>query len=82
MYTTLLYEIPFMENLLARITYVIVSLNDILVSGKNNVEHPRNIEEVLKWMSNVFMVPGVMYCGHKVISVKANIWSIRKEWRS
>ena len=37
-----------MENLLAEITYVIVSLDDILVSAENELEHPRNLKEQLK----------------------------------
>ena len=60
--------------------------DDILVSGKNDVEHLRNLEEVLKQLSNVglelkkinvFMAQEVVYYRHKVtvesvMPVKAN----------
>ena len=42
-----------MENLLVWITYVIVVFDNFLVSDKNNVEHLRNWEEVLKQLSKV-----------------------------
>ena len=41
-----------MKNLLAGFTYIIVRLDDILVSGKNDVKYLRNVEEVLKLLSN------------------------------
>ena len=68
-------------------------LDDILVSGKNNVEDLMNLEELLKWLSNaglrlkknkcVFMIAETVYCRHKVTkkgvtSVKANVWWIKK----
>ena len=37
-----------MENLLYNIPYVIVRVGDILVSGANDNDHLRNLEEVLK----------------------------------
>ena len=37
-----------MENLLAGTTFVSVGLDDFLVNDKNDVEHLRNLEEVLK----------------------------------
>lgn len=37
-----------MENLLQNITYVIVRVDDILVSGADDGDHLRNLEEVLK----------------------------------
>ena len=95
MYTILPYGISsslgifqwVIENLLPGITYVIVKLDDILVSGKNDVELLRNLEEVLKWFSNVglsvFMVSEVVYCGHKVTTegitpVKANVQVVQE----
>ena len=81
------------ENLLARIAYVIVRLDDILVSGKNDAEHLRNLEEVLKRLSNaglrvkenkwVFMAAEVVYCGHNVTAegvtpVEANVRAIKE----
>ena len=73
-------------NLLAEITYVIVKLDDILVSDKNDEEHLRNLEEVLKQLSKeglnlkkyIFMVPELVYCGFEVrvegvTSLKANV---------
>ena len=60
-----------MENLLQGIPYVIVRVDDILVSGENYEEHIANLEEVLKRLSSagamlkktkcVFMAPE----GHK-----------------
>ena len=63
-----------MEYLLAWIIYAIVSLNDILEGDKNDVEHLRNIEEVLKRFSDPvlsvkicgFMLLEVIYCEHRV----------------
>ena len=62
------------ENLLTGITYVIVRRDDILTSGKNDVEHLRNLgrstETTIKCRRKVekclFMVPAVVYCGNKV----------------
>ena len=67
-------------------------LDDILVRGKNDAEHLRNLEEVLKWLSNaglrvkenkyVFMAE-VVYCGHKVTAegvtpMEANVQAIKE----
>ena len=41
-----------MENLLQGIPFVIVRVDDILVSGANDEEHIANLEEVLKRFSN------------------------------
>ena len=41
-----------MENLFTGIIYVIVRMDEILVSGKNDLEHLRNLEEVLKRLLN------------------------------
>ena len=61
MYTGLPYRISsspgifqwIMENLLVDITCMFVRLDDILVCGKNDIEHLRNLQDVLKWLSNV-----------------------------
>ena len=37
-----------MENLLQNMPYVIVGVDDILVSGTNNGDHLKNLEEVFK----------------------------------
>ena len=37
-----------MENLLTEITHAIVRRDKIIISGKNDVEHLRNLREVLK----------------------------------
>ena len=37
-----------MENLLQNVPYVIVRVDDILVSGANDDAHLRNLEEILK----------------------------------
>ena len=98
MYMKWLYGIPsrqvifqrFLENLLAGIIYVIVRLDLILVTDKSDKEYLRNLEEVLKRLSNfglrlkktpVFMATKVVYYGHKIaavgiIRVKANMQAI------
>ena len=40
-----------MENLLQGIPFVVVRVDDILVSGSNDEEHLANLEEVLKRLS-------------------------------
>ena len=65
-----------MENLLQNIPYVIVPVDDILVSGACDEDHSNNLEEVLKRLESaglrlrknkcVFMEPQVTYLGHKV----------------
>ena len=65
-----------MENLLQNIPYVIVRVDDILVSGASDEDHLNNLEEVLKRLASaglrlrknkcVFMEPQVTYLGHKV----------------
>ena len=77
---------------MAEIAYVIVRFDDILVSSKNDAEHLRNLEEILKRFSNaelrvkdnrcVFMAAEVVYCGHKVTAegvtpVEANVQAIK-----
>ena len=65
-----------MENLLQNIPYVIVRVDDILVSGANDGDHLKNLEEVFKRLAKarmrlkkgkcVFMEPQVNYPGHRV----------------
>ena len=64
--------------LLARIAYIIVRLNDILVSGKNDAEHLKNSEEVLKRLSNA----GLRLKENKCVFMAA--WSLEKashQWK-
>ena len=65
-----------MENLLQGIPFVVVRVDDILVSGSNDEEHLANLEEVLKGLSEAglrlnrkkcaFMVEEVVYLGRKI----------------
>ena len=65
-----------MENLLQNISYVIVRVDDILVSGANDGDHLNNLEEIFKRLAKaglrlkkgkcVFMEPQVTYLGHRV----------------
>ena len=65
-----------MEQRLCHIPFTIVRVDDILVSGRNDKEHLRNLEEVLKVLSNwglrlkkqkcPFMTPEVVYLGYMV----------------
>ena len=65
-----------MEYLLQNIPYVIVRVDDILVSGASDEDHLSNLEEVFKRLARagsrlrknkcVFMEPQVTYLGHKI----------------
>ena len=65
-----------MENLLQGIPNVIVRMDDILISGKDDDHHMPNLEAVLKKLSEAglrlrkekcfFMVPEVTYCGYVI----------------
>ena len=65
-----------MENLLQGIPNVIVRMDDILISGKDDDHHMANLEAVLKKLSEAglrlrkekcfFMVPEVTYCGYVI----------------
>ena len=65
-----------MENLLQNIPYVIVLVDDILVSGANDGDHLNNLEGVFKRLVKaglrlkkgkcVFMEPQVTYLAHRV----------------
>lgn len=65
-----------MENLLQDIPHVIVRMDDIHISGKDDNDHLSNLEAVLKRLSAAglrlrhekcfFMVPEVTYCGYVI----------------
>ena len=65
-----------MENLLQGIPNVIVRMDDIPISGKDDDHHMANLEAVLKKLSEAglrlpkekcfFMVPEVTYCGYVI----------------
>ena len=65
-----------MENLLQGIPFVVVRVDDILVSSSNDEEHLANLEEVLKRLSEAglrlkreqcaFMMEEVVYLGQKI----------------
>jgi hypothetical protein len=65
-----------MDNLLQNIPHVAVYLDDILVTGKTEEEHLRNLDQVLKRMKEaglrlkrskcVFQAPSVTYLGHRI----------------
>ena len=65
-----------MENLLQGIPHVIVRIDDILVSGKDDTDHLKNLKAVLDKLSTAglrlrlekcfFMVPEVTYCGYVI----------------
>lgn len=69
--------------------HVIMRLDDILINGRNETEHLKNLEVVLKQLHyarlrllrNKFMATEVVFCGHKVTAegvtlVKANMQAI------
>ena len=65
-----------MENLLQGIPHVVVRVDDILVSGKDDPDHLANLEAVLSRLSTaglklrlakcLFMQPEVTYCGYVI----------------
>ena len=65
-----------MENLLQSIPHVVVRVDDILVSGKDDPDHLANLEAVLRRLSTsglklrlakcLFMQPEVTYCGYVI----------------
>ena len=65
-----------MENLLQGILHVVVRVDDILVSGKDDPDHLANLEAVLGGLSTaglklclakcLFMQPEVTYCGYVI----------------
>lgn len=66
------------ENLLQGSSHVIMRMDDILISGKDDNNHLANLEAVLKKLSEAglwlrkekcyFMVPEVTYCGYMINS--------------
>ena len=82
-----------MEKKLKKIPYVKVCIDDILVTGRNDVEHVDNLDKVfniiqdaslhLKLSKCMFMKPGVIYLGHRINStgiapVKDTICAIKE----
>ncbi|XP_035806354.2 uncharacterized protein K02A2.6-like [Amphiprion ocellaris] len=65
-----------MDNLLQNIPHVAVYLDDILVTGRTEEEHLRNLDRVLNRMAEaglrlkrskcVFQAPSVTYLGHRI----------------
>ena len=65
-----------MEELLAGIPFVIVRVDDILISGSNDQEHCKTLEEVLTRIQAagiklnktkcIFMADEVMFCGQRI----------------
>ena len=65
-----------MENVLQGLSHTVVYLDDILITGKDNVNHLKNLKEVLFQLEKTgfklrkdkcsFMVPSVTYLGHKI----------------
>ena len=65
-----------MENLLQGIPHVIVRIDDILVSGKDDTDHLKNLKAVLDKLSTAglrlrlekcfFMMSEVTYCGYVI----------------
>ncbi len=65
-----------MENLLQGIPFVVVRVDDILVSGSNDEEHLVNLDKVIKRLSEAglrlkkkkcaFMVEEIVYLGQKI----------------
>ena len=83
-----------LENRLASISYVKVRSDNILISGKNNIEHFNNLRKVLKIIYKyglrlklqkcVFMQDEVVYFGFKinkntVFPVKEKTFAIKNE---
>ena len=66
------------ENILQNLPYTCVYLDNILVTGKTETEHIRNLEEVLNCLEKAvlrlkkqkcsFMLPSVDYLGHTISS--------------
>lgn len=81
-----------MESLLAGIPYVIVHLDNILVSSLNEQENLKNLEEVFKYLSTaelrlkrskcLFMAGSMIYCGQVTVEsmavVELNVQAIKR----
>ena len=65
-----------MEKRLSHVPFTTVQVDDILLSGRNDAEHLKNLTEVLqilsanrlrlKWKKCVFMAPEVAYLGFRI----------------
>uniref|UniRef100_H3A251 Gypsy retrotransposon integrase-like protein 1 n=1 Tax=Latimeria chalumnae TaxID=7897 RepID=H3A251_LATCH len=65
-----------MEGLLQEIPLVVVRIDDILITGKDDAEHLKNLEAVLQKLSTTglrlqldkccFLIPEVVYLGYKI----------------
>ena len=65
-----------MESVLSRIPHVIVYLDDILITGKSETEHLKNLQLVLQQLETAglhlkkkkceFLVPSITYLGHRI----------------
>ena len=65
-----------MESVLSRIPHVIVYLDDILITGKSETEHLKNLQLVLQRLETAglhlkkkkceFLVPSITYLGHRI----------------
>ena len=65
-----------MENVLRGLSHTVVYLDDILITGKDDVSHLKNLREVLSRLKKAgfklkkekcsFMVPSVTYLGYKI----------------
>lgn len=65
-----------MDNILQNIPHVAVYLDDILVTGRTEEEHVKNLDQVLKRMTEaglrlkrskcMFQAPSVTYLGHRI----------------
>jgi hypothetical protein len=68
-----------MDQLIGDLPYVCASMDDILISGRNDDEHLQNVNEVLQRLTGaglrlnrakcIFMAPEVIYLGFRIDSV-------------
>ena len=68
-----------MDQLIGGMPFVCASMDDILITGRNNEEHLKNVDEVLRRLTAaglklnrakcVFMAPEVVYLGFRIDSV-------------
>jgi transposase InsO family protein len=82
-----------MDSKFQGIPFVQVRVDDILISGKNDADHLRSLEAVLRALSDAgltlkpakcsFMQPQVVYCGHIIseqglLPMKSNVEAVQK----